>query len=68
MERIKIWFQKTRKPLDYWIFCKHVNKLTKAIYKYALKNSFPRYTEKDALKIAKAIIWNNNEIKKIIGN
>ena len=66
MKKLKMWLQKSRKFFDTWMFYRQIDKLTDAIYKYAFKDSSSHYTRKDALNVAKAIIWNDKEIKKII--
>ena len=68
MKKLKLWFQKARKPFDNWILYRQIDKLANAIYKYAFKDSSPHYTKKDALNVAKAIIWNDKEIRKVIGS
>ena len=68
MEKLKMWFQKARKPFDNWMFYRQIDKLTDAIYKYAFKDSSSHYTREDALNVAKAIIWDDKEIRKIISD
>lgn len=60
MKKLKMWLRKIRRPYDEWIFRRSINKLTNAIWKYALKDSLePKYTKKDAEILSVAIHWND---------
>lgn len=68
MKKFKIWLQKVREPYDRWILHRDIDKLSKAIWKYALKDSLePKYTKEDALTLSLAIHWNDaDDIKKVL--
>lgn len=60
MKKLKVWLQKIRRPYDEWVLRRSINKLTNAIWKYALKDSLdPKYTKKDAEILSMAIHWND---------
>lgn len=60
MEKIKMWLQKVRQPYDAWTMRRNIKKLSKAIWKYALKDSLdPKYTKEDAKILSLAIHWND---------
>ena len=60
MNKLKKWLQKIRRPYAEWCLYRDINKLTNAIWKYALKDSQdPKYTKKDAEILSMAIHWND---------
>lgn len=64
--KLLVAIQRWRKPFDEWLLNRKIDKLTNAIYKYAFKDCLPKHSKKDAMKIAIAIIWNDNCIKNIL--
>ena len=67
-DRILTTVQRWRKPFDEWLLNRKIDKLTNAIYKYAFKDCFPKHSREDAMKIAIAIMWNDNHIVNILTN
>lgn len=61
-------FKKLKVKIDEYLFNRNINKLAKAIWKYAFKESLdPRYTKDDAMEVAINIIWNDaDDMKKIL--
>ena len=53
-------FNKIKVKIDEYFFNRNIDKLAKAIWKYAFKVSLdPKYTKDDAMKAAIGIIWND---------
>lgn len=61
-------FKNLKVKIDEYFFNRSIDKLAKAIWKYAFKGSLnPQYTKDDAMEVAISIIWNNADgIKKIL--
>ena len=68
MNKIKLFIQKHRESYDRLIQNRKIKKLSKAIWKYALKDSIdPVYTKEDAFTLSIAIHWNDAEdAKKVL--
>lgn len=65
---MKKFIQKIRVAYDERNLYRQVEKLADAIWKYALRDSFdPKYTKEDAMKLSKAIHWNDaDSIKEVL--
>lgn len=61
-------FKKLRVKIDKYFFNRNIDKLAKAIWKYAFKSSLdPQYTKNDAMEVAINILWNDaDDMKKIL--
>jgi hypothetical protein len=64
----KFMLEKLRVKIDEYFFNRRIDKLAKAIWKYAFKVSLdPKYTKDDAMEVAINIIWNDADgMKKIL--
>ena len=60
--------EKLRVKIDEYFFNRRIDKLAKAIWKYAFKVSLdPKYTKDDAMEVAINLIWNDADgMKKIL--
>jgi len=60
--------KKLKVKIDEYFFNRNIDKLAKAIWKYAFKGSIsPQYTKDDAMEVAINIIWNDaDDMKKIL--
>ncbi len=68
MNRFKKFIQTIRRPFDEWNEIRKIEKLTNAIWEYALKDSLnPVYTKKDAEILSIAIYWNDaDDVLKVL--
>ena len=64
----KFMFKKLRVKIDKYFFNRNIDKLARAIWKYAFKPSLdPQYTKNDAMVVAMNILWNDaDDMKKIL--
>ena len=64
----KFMFKKLRVKIDKYFFNINIDKLARAIWKYAFKPSLdPQYTKNDAMEVAMNILWNDaDDMKKIL--
>lgn len=64
--KLLMTIQRWLEPFHKWLLNRKIDKLTNAIYKYAFKDCLPKHSKKDAMKIAIAIMWNDNHIRSIL--